>query len=49
MFKDANWITYVQLRFPLETAASVCPPRIQFKIMNPVIVRRLRTLGTIAP
>ena len=47
--KDVSRVTYVQLRFPFETAASVWPPRIQFKIMNPVIVRRLRTLGTIAP
>ena len=41
--------THVQVRCPPVTLASVEPPRIQFRIKNPIIVVRFRTLGMIAP
>lgn len=46
---ETEMITDVQVRFPFDTAARVCPPRMQFRIINPHIVTRLNMLGTMTP
>lgn len=42
-------MTHFQFKDPPDTADKVCPPSIQFRIINPVIVHKLNILGTIAP
>lgn len=46
---DMNITAYLQLRFPSATLASVCPPRILFRMLKPHITIRLQIHGSITP
>lgn len=41
--------TYLQLRLPPDTLDNVCPPKMAFRMQNPVIEARLKMLGIITP